>query len=103
MIWDSSDHRDYRIVAYTRWRYIWNYESLEARAGVYVFANAKLSVVYVGKAGAGRMIVEIESAFRRKKDRGATKVKALYTNSDDKAKTLERNLIDKYHPPNNIV
>ncbi len=103
MIWDSSDHWDYRVVEYTGWRYIWNYESLEARAGLYVFANAKLSVVYVGKAGPGRMIVEIESAFRRKKDRGATRVKALYTNSGDRAKTLERELIDKYDPPNNIV
>ncbi len=103
MIWDFSDHGDYRVVAYTRWRGIWNYESLEARAGVYLFANANLSVVYVGKAGPSRMIVEIESAFRRKKDRGATKVKALYTNSDDRAKTLERDLIEKYDPPNNIV
>ncbi len=103
MSWDSSDHWDYRVVEYTRWRLIWNYETLEPRAGVYIFANASLYVKYVGKAGPGRMVVEIESAFRRGKDYGATRVKALYTNSDDRAKTLERNLIGKYDPPNNFT
>ncbi len=104
MIWDSSDHWDNRVVEYTpRWRYLGNYETLEPRAGVYIFANASLYVKYVGKAGPGRMVVEITSAIRREKDFGATLVKALYTNSDDRAKTLERDLIEKYDPPNNFT
>jgi len=29
MIWESSDHPDYRVVAYTGWRYLGNYGTLE--------------------------------------------------------------------------
>ncbi|MFQ5962164.1 MAG: hypothetical protein ACE5MG_12285 [Candidatus Methylomirabilales bacterium] len=103
MIWDSSDHWDSRVVEYSGWRLIWNYESFEPRAGVYVFADANLSVKYVGKAGPGRMVVEVASAIRRGKDYMATRVKALYTNSDDRAKSLERDLIRAYNPPNNFA
>ncbi len=49
------------------------------------------------------MIKENESAIGQKKDRGATRAQALYTNSDARAKTLERDLVEKYNPPNNIV
>ena len=104
MIWDTSDNMDHRVVEHTpRWRYIENYEALGPRAGVYIFATSNLQVKYVGKASPGRMVVEITSAIRREKAYGATLVKALYTNSDDKAKTLERDLIEKYHPPNNFA
>ncbi len=57
MIWDSSNHWDYRVVEYTRWRYHKNYSTLQPRAGVYIFASAALSVRYVGKAGPGRMVL----------------------------------------------
>ena len=104
MIWDTSDHVDYRVVGHTpRWRDMGDYETLEPRAGVYIFANANLQVKYVGKAGPGRMVVEITRAIRREKAYGATLVKALYANSDDEAKTLERDLIEKYKPPNNFT
>jgi len=103
MTWDSSDHLDYRVVAYTGWRYLENYGTFEDRAGVYLFANADLYVKYVGKAGAGRIVAEIEDAIRRGKDYGATLVKALYTNSDANALSLESYLIDKYNPPNNLT
>ncbi len=103
MIWDTSDHWDYRVVEYTGWRYLNNYVTFEERSGVYVFANVNLQVKYVGKAGAGRMVVEIESAINRGKDFGATRVKALYTNSSERALSLERDLIDKYDPPNNYT
>ena len=55
----------------------------------------------IGKAGAGRMVDEIQSAKDRGKDYGATRVKALYTNSADRAQSLEQALIEKYNPPNN--
>jgi len=42
-----------------------NYGKLEFRAGVYIFANASLQTKYIGKAGAGRMVLEIDSAIRR--------------------------------------
>lgn len=101
MIWDSSDHDDYRIVEYTGWRNQENYGTFEHRAGVYLFADVDLHVKYVGKAGAGRMVDEITSAISREKAFGATKVKALYTNSNDLALSLENYLKEKYNPPNN--
>jgi hypothetical protein len=60
-------------------------------------------VKYIGKAGAGRMVNEIQSAIDRGKDYGATRVKALYTNSSDRALVLEQALIAKYNPPNNYT
>jgi len=45
---------------------------------------------------------EVQSAINRGKARGATKVKLLYTNSDAQALKLERMLIFKYQPPNNV-
>ena len=101
MIWDNTDYGRYQVVEHTGWRDIGNYETLEERAGVYVFANVDLHVKYIGKAGPGRMVKEIESAFDRGKDYGATRVMAMYTNSDKNALSLERALIDKYEPPNN--
>lgn len=103
MIWDSFDHFDYRVVDYTGWRYLENYGTFQHRAGVYLFANADLHIKYVGKAGPGRMVAEIEDAIRRAKDYGATLVKALYTNSDDRACSLETDLKTKYNPPNNRI
>ena len=102
MRWNSSDHSDGRVVEHTGWRYISNYGTFEHRAGVYIFANVNLQVRYIGMAGAGRIVVEIESAIRRGKDYGATRVKVLYTNSTERAASLERDLIDKYDPPNNL-
>jgi excinuclease UvrABC nuclease subunit len=79
-----------------------NYGKLEFRAGVYIFANASLQTKYIGKAGAGRMVLEINSAIRRGKAFGATLLKALYTNSDANALSLENALRVKYNPPNNL-
>lgn len=101
MMWDSSDHSGYRVVEYTGWRYLKNYGTFQRRAGVYIFANVDLQVKYIGMAGAGRIVNEIASAIRRKKDKGATRVKVLYTNSTERARSLESDLIDKYDPPNN--
>jgi len=80
-----------------------NYGTFKERSGVYIFANRDLQVKYVGKAGPGRMVVEIQSAINRGKDYGATLVKALYTNSDEKATNLESALKEKYKPPNNLT
>jgi len=101
MKWDTSDHGRHEVVEYTNWRLLRNYESLEWRAGVYVFADGSHQVKYVGKAGPGRMVNEVGDAIRRGKHYGSTLVKALYTNSDEKARSLESYLIRKYQPPNN--
>lgn len=102
MIWDSQDNRDYRVVEHANWRQLTNYKDLEARSGVYIFADVNKQVKYVGKAGPWRMVDEISSAIQRGKHYGATHVKALYTNSDTNARTLESYLKRKYNPPNNL-
>jgi uncharacterized protein YwgA len=79
-----------------------NYGKLEFRAGVYIFANSSLQTEYIGKAGAGRMVLKINSVIRRGKAFGATLLKALYTNSDANALSLENVLRVKYNPPNNL-
>jgi len=101
--WDHKDGWDRRVVKDTGWRFIENYETFEERAGIYLFANVDLQVKYVGKAGAGRIVAEIESAIRRGKDHGATQVKVLYTNSSAAAQDLETYLIRKYEPVNNYT
>ena len=103
MEWEQSDQEDSRVVAFERWRDLENYGTFEERAGVYIFANINWQVKYIGKAGAGRMVIEIRSALGRGKNYGATRVKALYTNSDARASSLEADLIEKYNPPNNLA
>lgn len=103
MQWETSDHQDWRVVDYTRWLNISNYQNLEARAGVYIFADVNHQVKYIGKAGAGRVVDEIYNAIYRGKNRGATRVKVLYTNSNSNATSLEAKLIEKYNPPNNLT
>ena len=103
MQWDIDDHQDWRVVDYIRWLNIDNYRNLEERAGVYIFADVNHQVKYIGKAGAGRMVQEIYNAIYRDKGRGATLVKALYTNSSSNAGSLEARLIEKYGPPNNLA
>tara|TARA_B100000683_G_C12082577_1_gene387493 strand:- start:70 stop:384 length:315 start_codon:yes stop_codon:yes gene_type:complete len=72
-------------------------------AGVYIYADINHQVKYIGKAGAGRLNLEAKSAMNnRNKAKGATLVKALITNSNAKAKSLEKYLVKKYQPPNNI-
>jgi len=113
MRWDYSDEYDDRIQETSDWLPIENYKELQARSGVYIFADNYFDVQYIGKAGAGRMIVEeaenevskmlfeIYSAIYRKKDFNATQVIVFYTNSDDIALALEGELIKKYSPANN--
>lgn len=101
MKWDQSDERRPEVVQVQGWVSSDNVENLQARAGVYVMVDAPDDVKYIGKAGAGRMVLEIKDAISRGKNRGNGWVKALYTNSDEAAWNLEAKLITKYNPPNN--
>jgi excinuclease UvrABC nuclease subunit len=120
MKWDIEDECDSRVIKATGWIPLKAYKNiLEDRAGVYIFADNEFDVKYLGKAGAGRMVVEntitkikeevanlffeVYSAIKRKKNTSATLVKALYTNSDAVALEYEQELIKKYTPPNNGV
>ena len=91
MQWDPNDVVDSRVVTASEW---WinlkDFETLETRAGVYLFANSKYDVKYVGKAGANRMIAEIKDAISNDKSKGSTQVRALYTNSTERALSLEK-------------
>lgn len=102
MQWESVDAKDSRVVSSTGWRKKQNYGSFESRAGVYILANANHQVKYVGKAGPGRVVDAISDAKKRNKDFGATLIKVLYTNSNQKALSLSKKLIKKYDPPNNL-
>jgi excinuclease UvrABC nuclease subunit len=102
MQWDPNEVVDSRVVSSSDW---WinlkDYETLEARAGVYLFANTKYDIKYIGTAGAGKMLQEIKGAINKKKNKGATHVRALYTNSKAKAQSLKKHLVQKYNPVNN--
>ena len=102
MQWDPNEVVDNRVVTASEW---WinlkEADTLEPRAGVYIFANSAYDIKYVGTAGAAKMVQEIKKAIKNKKSRGATKVRALYTNSLGKATSLEKYLIKKYNPVNN--
>jgi len=108
MKWNVSSEKDSRIIENSNWLPIDDYKELKENSGVYVFTNDDLDVKYIGKAGKRRMVLEhvhvfeIYSAICRGKDDGATQVKALYTNSNETALTLEKDLIRKYTPDNNI-
>ena len=114
MTWDIADENNPKLRKVSEWINLTDYRTLEARTGVYIFADDDFDVKYIGKAGGRRMVVEsdndtiknlfeVYSAIYRKKGTGATKVKALYTYRDTQALTLEGELIKKYSPPNNGI
>lgn len=108
MKWKKSSENDERIIDKSDWTLIDNYQELKESSGVYVFINDDMDVKYIGKAGKRRMVLEhiqvfeIYSAICRGKDDGASKVKALFTNNNENALSLERDLIHEYSPQNNI-
>jgi len=83
------------------WKPIEDYKTLKTQGGVYVFADESKDVKYIGKAPNGRMIVEIGNSINETKDRSATQVKVLYTDSYPNTETLSRKLRIKYNPVNN--
>ena len=98
--YDGYDGRS-EVSSWTTWAA--KSKKLPDRAGVYIYADINHQVKYIGKAGAGRLNLEAKSAMNtRDKAKGATLVKALITNSDAKAISLEKYLVKKYQPPNNI-
>jgi len=98
--YDGYDSRS-EVVRYTNWKS--KNSTLDEQAGVYIIADRNRNVKYIGKAGAGRLNVEAKSAMKcRNKGRGASIIKTLITNSNAKALSLEKYLIKKYQPANNI-
>jgi len=83
------------------WKPTEDYKTLKTQGGVYVFADESKDVKYIGKAPTGRMVVEIGNSINETKDRSATQVKVLYTDSYSNTETLSRKLRIKYNPVNN--
>ena len=108
MKWNEDHENDNRIVDKTDWFLLDDYKELKENAGIYVFVNNNFDVKYIGRAGQRRMVLEhlqvfeIYSAICRGKDDGATKVKALYTQNNERSIALEADLIKIYTPANNI-
>jgi excinuclease UvrABC nuclease subunit len=108
MIWKSEHEKDVRVQDKSGWINLDDYKKIEGRSGVYIFADNNKDVKYIGKAGAGRLVLEylilfeIYSAMYRGKGLGATIVKGLYTNSGKAALSLEKSLIQIYNPIQNI-
>ncbi len=102
MKWNSSVQYDPKVVDYTGWRYVNKHSQFPERSGVYVFTNEFLEVRYVEAAGSGQINEKISSARKSGKDYDVTRIKVLYTDSDESAYRLGQDLIERYEPPNNL-
>lgn len=102
MKWNSSVQYDPTVVDFTGWRYVNKHSHFPERAGVIVFTNEFLEVRYVEAAGFGKINEKISSAMKSGKDYDVTRMKVLYTDSDDGAYRLGQDLIERYEPPNNL-
>jgi hypothetical protein len=100
--WNVSDVFDRRVLKSSSWCDIEEYYSLDERTGVFIFVNLLFQVKYIGKADEGRMIAEIHDAIIAGKSNGALLIKVLYTRSYDKTDTLQKDLVIKYNPMNNL-
>ncbi len=101
MKWQQSEVSDSRVVMEAGWRPIKDYKTLESRGGVYIFADDSEDVKYVGKASIPRMVAEIGNSISETKDRSATQVRVLYTDSDSNTISLSKDLRIKYSPVHN--
>lgn len=108
MEWDVNEDNDIRIAYKTDWIKLEEYNEVDRRAGVYIFADDKFDVKYIGKAMERPSplehisVFEIYSAMLKGKANGALLVKALYTSSNEQARELDDEMVRKYSPANNI-
>jgi hypothetical protein len=100
MIWGDED--DKKGVSHSTWVPINIYPNLiPEKVGVYIFADDDFDVKYICNTGIEGMRRGIADGITLGKDRDATQVKALYTESFSDAESLRINLTAKYNPPNN--
>ena len=100
MKWERGEVSDSRVIREEGWKPIKDYTRLDETGGVYIFADDSEDVKYIGKAPQGRMIVEIRNSINSAKNRSATQVRVLHTDSDSNAISLARDLRKKYNPVN---
>ena len=103
MQWVSKHISDKRIVTTSPFVSFMKCDSIKDNAGVYLFVDKNQEVKFIGKAGDGEMIAAINKAIEEgNKTLGTIRVKALYTDSDDNALGLKKDLVSIYRPANNF-
>lgn len=104
MTFDAADAHDRRVQEDTRWQRLEACElTPDASPGVYVFADPWETVKYVGRAAAGGLSTEVGAAVRMGKALGASLVRVMRTPDEEAAETLERDLVRRYGPVNNLL
>jgi len=105
MKFDLNDKDDTRVVESSPYAMDYPADVYKApdRAGVYMFIDEEDEVIYIGKACGGRLRDEIKAKRNTNADRGTKNYRWFRTNSDEIAKDLETDWIEKYRPKNNII
>ena len=105
MKFDLNDKDDKRVVETSPYAldYPADVDKAPDKAGVYMFIDGEDEVIYIGKASGGRLRDEIKAKRNTSADRGAKKYRWFRTNSDEIAKDLEADWIEKYKPRNNAI
>lgn len=65
MICNKQDEINEKIVHTTEWIELDSYKEIEKRAGIYIFSDNNHEVVYIGKAGARRLVLENLKNFEK--------------------------------------
>jgi excinuclease UvrABC nuclease subunit len=103
MQWVSKHISDQRIVTTSAFVSLKKCDTIKDNAGVYLFVDKDQDVKFIGKAGDGEMIAAINKAINEtNKTLGTVRLKALYTDSDESALSLKKDLLGIYRPANNF-
>ena len=103
MQWVSQHISDDRIITTSAATAFRKCNTLKNGSGVYLLMDKDQHVKFVGKADNDKMLEEIDNAIAdSEKSLGATKVKALYTESGETALSLKKHFVRTYNPPNNF-
>lgn len=90
-----------RVVESSDWLELDKYRELEGGLGVFIFSNFFFQVKYVGRSGSCGVVEGIAEAIKNGKSAGSSRVKVIYTKSENRAISLEKKLINRYNPINN--
>jgi excinuclease UvrABC nuclease subunit len=105
MKFDYTDKSDSRLVMASPFAldYPDDVEWAPLRAGVYMFIDADVEVVYIGKASGGRLKDAIITRRGTNAERDAVRYRWFQTDGNQTASELASDWIKKYEPRNNIL
>ncbi len=98
----NTDISLFKVVDTTEWIAIERYKNLEQGPGVFLLSNLFYQVKFIGKTNDGEMIKAIDDGIRKAKSTGVAKVKVIYTKNESQAIELQKRLIAKYNPIQNL-